>query len=461
MTRRKALSIIIAFAVCAAIVLAPAPAGLTREGQNALAIFALCFVLWVGNALPLAVTSLFAIVLLPTLKVLPASRSFELFGSPVVFFILGAFILAAALMRSGLSTRLALAFLRRFGSSPKSLLAGVIFSGGFLAFWMPQHAVAALLFPIVLEIAHALDLRPVKSRYGRALFLALAWGAVIGGVATFLGGARNPLALGILSQHYDMSITFVEWVVAVAPFSVLLMGCAYFLLLRSFGVDVEDVSRARDALDQKAKALGPVSRREKGVGIVMLLTIVAWVVSGRVVGLASISILAAVALFVFNLIEWKSVEEYVNWGVILMYGGAIAIATALHESGGARWIALVAEDRIAGLPPFWMLMVFAVAAAFLTEAISNVAAVALLLPICFGLMEGSGVSPISVVFVVAVPAGLAFSLPMGTPANAIAYSAGYYRLRDSFLAGAVLKIIALVLFVLVVKLYWPLIGIGE
>ncbi|MCK4460336.1 MAG: anion permease, partial [candidate division Zixibacteria bacterium] len=241
MTRRKTLSIIIAFAVCAGIVLAPAPDGLTREGQNALAIFALCFVLWVSNALPLAVTSLFAIVLLPTLRVLPASRSFELFGSPVVFFILGAFILAAALMRSGLSTRLALAFLRRFGGSPKSLLAGVIFSGGFLAFWMPQHAVAALLFPIILEIAHALDLQPVKSRYGRALFLALAWGAVVGGVATFLGGARNPLALGMLSQHYDMSISFVEWVVAVAPFSIILMGCAYLLLLRGFGVDIEDV----------------------------------------------------------------------------------------------------------------------------------------------------------------------------------------------------------------------------
>ena len=460
MNRRKTLSIVIAFAVCAGIILAPTPDGLTREGQNALAIFALCFVLWVGNALPLSVTSLFAIVLLPTLKVLPASRSFELFGSPVVFFILGAFILAAAMMRSGLSTRLALAFLRRFGGSPRSLLAGVIFSGGFLAFWMPQHAVAALMFPIVLEIAHALDLQPVKSRYGRALFLALAWGAVVGGVATFLGGARNPLALGILSQHYDMSITFVEWVVAVAPFSIVLMGCAYLLLLRGFGVDVEDVSRARDVLDQKAKALGPVSRREKGVGIVMFLTIIAWVVSGRVMGLASISILAAVALFVFNLIDWKSVEEYVNWGVILMYGGAIAIATALHESGGARWIAYVAEDRIAGLPPFWMLMVFAVAAAFLTEAISNVAAVALMLPICFGLMEGSGVSPISVVFVVAVPAGLAFSLPMGTPANAIAYSAGYYRLRDSFVAGAIFKIVALLLFALVVKLYWPILGLG-
>ncbi len=213
MRHRRALLIVIALAVCAGIVLAPTPEGLTREGQNAIAIFALCFVLWVGNALPLSVTSLFAIVLLPTLRVIPATRSFELFGSPVVFFILGAFILAAAMMRSGLSTRLALAFLRRFGGSARSLLAGVIFSGGFLAFWMPEHAVAALLFPIVLEIVRALDLKPVKSGYGRALFLALAWGAGVGGVATFLGGARAPLALGILRQHYDMTIPFLDWMV--------------------------------------------------------------------------------------------------------------------------------------------------------------------------------------------------------------------------------------------------------
>ncbi len=459
MKRRRVLSILIAAVVCAGIILAPTPSGLTREGQNAIAIFGLCFVLWVGNALPLSVTSLFAIVLLPTLRVIPASRSFALFGSPVVFFILGAFILAAAMMRSGLSTRLALAFLRRFGGSPGQLLAGVIFSGGLLAFLMPAHAVAALLFPIVLEIVHALELRPMRSGYGRALLLALAWGAVIGGVATFLGGARNPLALGILQEHYDQSIGFLQWMVAVAPFAIVLMGVGYFVLSRACRIEVTDVSEASRVLDQKARSLGSLSLREKGVAAIMVLTIAAWIVAGQNMGLASISLLAAVSLFVFDLIDWQSVEEYVNWGVILMYGGAIAIATALHESGGAAWIAEVAVQRLSGLPPFMMFLVFAVAATILTEAISNVAAVALFLPIAFGIAEGSGLAPIPVVFAVAVPAGLAFALPMGTPPNAIAYSAGYYRLRDSVILGAVLKLAAIALLALVARVYWPLLGI--
>jgi sodium-dependent dicarboxylate transporter 2/3/5 len=457
--RRRVIFITAALVACAAIALMPTPEGLSREGQNAIAIFALCFILWVSNALPLAVTSLLAIVLLPTLRVISSERSFALFGSSVVFFILGAFILAAALMRSGLSTRLAVAFLRSFGRSPMALLGGVIFSGGFLAFWMPEHAVAALLFPIVLEIARALEIVPNRSGYGKLLFLALAWGAVIGGVATFLGGARAPLALGILGEHYDLSIGFLEWMLAAAPFSVLLMAVAFFLLPRIIRVDVSDVSRARAALDAKARELGPLSAREKGVAVITVATVIAWIVAGGAVELASIAILAAVSLFVFGLIDWRSVEEYVNWGVILMYGGAIAIAAALHQTGGAAWIAHVAMSRVGGLSSFWMLMIFAVVAAFLTEAISNVAAVAVLLPICFGVAEGTGVPPVAVVFAVAVPAGLAFALPMGTPPNAIAYSAGYYRLRDSVLAGSLLKIVALAILIVVIRFYWPFLGI--
>jgi sodium-dependent dicarboxylate transporter 2/3/5 len=457
--RAKILSIVIALVLLGAIAFAPSPAGLSRAGQNAIAIFVLCFVLWVSNALPLAVTSLLAIVLLPMLGVVPLTRSFALFGSPVVFFILGAFMLAAALMRSGLSTRLAVAFIRRFGKTPKSLIAGIILSGGFLAFWMPEHAVAAMLFPIVLEIARALDLQPRKSGYGAALFLALAWGAVVGGIATFLGGARAPLALGILSEHYDLTIGFLDWMVAVAPLSIILMFAAYFVLTKFFPMDVQDIARAKDALDAKARELGPVSAREKGVSAITALTIAAWIFAGRDFGLAPIALLASVALFVFGLIEWKSVEEYVNWGVILMYGGALAIAAALHETGGAKWIADVVMARAAGLPSMWVVATFALLAAFLTEAISNVAAVALLLPICFGVAEGAGIGPITVVYAVAVPAGLAFALPMGTPPNAIAFSAGYFRLKDSVAAGAILKLVALVILLVVAKFYWAFLGI--
>ncbi|MCK4829768.1 anion permease, partial [bacterium] len=213
-------------------VILPTPAGLSRPAQNCLAVFVLCIALWVTALIPISITGLLAIVLLPALKVIDSRTAFSLFGSSPVFFILGVFIMAAALMKTGLSSRMALFFLTKFDRGPRSLIAGILLSSAFLSFWMPEHAVAAMMLPIVLEIARALKLEPIVSDYGKALFLSLAWGAIIGGVGTLLGGARNPLAIGILQQTFDMNITFLQWVIAAVPivFVLLIIALPYILL---------------------------------------------------------------------------------------------------------------------------------------------------------------------------------------------------------------------------------------
>ncbi len=155
----------------ALIVYLPTPEGLTIEGKKALAIFVLCVVLWVSQVIPLMITSLLAIILFPLMGILPADKTYSLFGNQAVFFILGAFILASAVRRAGLSDRIALIFLTWFGHSPKVLLLGVILLSAFFSFWMSEHAVAAMMFPIVTTIALSLKLKPNKSNYGKALFL--------------------------------------------------------------------------------------------------------------------------------------------------------------------------------------------------------------------------------------------------------------------------------------------------
>ena len=190
------------------IVYLPAPEGLTDDGKKALAIFVLCVIFWVSHVIPLMITSLLAIILFPLLGVLPAEKTYSLFGNQAVFFILGAFILASAVTRTGLSNRIALMFLKWFGHSPKILLLGVIVLSAFSSFWMSAHAVAAMMFPIITAIALSLELKPGESSYGRSLFLGTAWGCVIGGVATFLGGARAPLAIGMLHDTTGESIGF-------------------------------------------------------------------------------------------------------------------------------------------------------------------------------------------------------------------------------------------------------------
>jgi sodium-dependent dicarboxylate transporter 2/3/5 len=459
MPKVKTPFLILAVVVTVIIFLLPLPEGLSPEGRAALAVFAICFILWTTGALPLSITSLLAIALLPLLGAIDAGRAFSLFGNRAVFFILGAFILAAAMMSSGLSARIALFFLRRFEASPKRLLSGVILSCAFMALWMPEHAVAALMFPIVLEIARALKLEPRVSNYGKAIFLSMAWGCVIGGVATLLGGARNPLAIGILAEKYNLSISFTQWMVAVFPIPVVLLVVVHLLVFKFFAPEIADVRPARQVLALRVESLGRVSAKEAKVLVTMLVTIGAWIGIGERVGLATISILGASALFVIQAINWNDVEKYVNWGVILMYGGAIALAAALEITGAARWVVAYVL-RSVELGPFTLIAFAAVVSIVLTEAMSNAAVVALVLPIAFELADSvPGMSPIAMVFAVAVPAGLAFTLPIGTPHNAIAYSARYHRIRDSVKAGVLLNLAALTVFLLVARFYWPRLGI--
>ena len=194
------------------LLLMPTSAGLNPAGQRALAVFILTLTLWLTHVLPLSVTSLLGIALLPLLNVMSLEYTFSLFGSKAIFFILGALILASGLYQTGLGSRLAFKNISFSGNSPLKLLYGVLFTAAFLSLIMPEHAVAALLFPIVLEIAVSLDLKPLESNYGKLLFLTMAWGTVIGGITTYLGGARNLLAAGLLEKHYGISIGFFEWI---------------------------------------------------------------------------------------------------------------------------------------------------------------------------------------------------------------------------------------------------------
>jgi sodium-dependent dicarboxylate transporter 2/3/5 len=435
------------------------PEGLNLPAQRAIVIFILCLVLWMTNIIPLAITSLLAIVLIPLLGVMDTKTAFSLFGNQAVFFILGAFILAAALMKSGLSTRLALIFLTRIKKSPQALLLSVLLGAAFLAFWMPAHAVAALMFPIILDIARSLKLKPRKSSYGKALFLSLAWGAVIGGVATLLGGARNPLAIGMLWEEYRLRIGFLEWMIAVVPIVLIMLVFAYAVIRIFFRIDIEDVTLAENTLKEEIKQLGKMAREEKAVGIIMVVTIICWMTLSNTIGLATIAILSAVSLFVFNIVHWKEIEEYVNWGVILMYGGAIALGFALDHTQAAEWLASQALSPFT-VTPFAFIIIITFIAKFLTEGISNAATVAILLPLAFALGESYNLSPIIMVYAVAVPAGLAFSLPMGTPPNAICYASGYYKISDAVKAGIFLNIISWITFLVMVKIYWPLIGLN-
>lgn len=444
------------FALSATVAFMPTPEGLEVSGQRAIAIFLLCFIFWLTNAVPLVITSLFAIILLPLLGVLDSKTSYALFGNQAVFFILGAFILASAMMQSGLSTRVALLLLRLFNRGRTSLVMGLLLIPAGLSFVMSEHAVAALFFPIVLDIAKHLQLRE-GNRYGMALFFAVTWGSIIGGIATFLGGARALLAVGIMEETTGQTVAFVPWMLAALPTVVLMLVVAAGVLLWMIRHEQHHFLRAAAVVESTLSGLGKPSRREYAIALLMILTIAAWIFFGHSVGLATIAIGAVVVAFLFKLMSWKQVERHVNWGIFLMYGGAIALGFALDQSGAAQWLTSVVMDHLA-LTPLLLFVMLAALSTALTEGISNSAVIAVLLPVGLALGGTLGISPAIITLSIAIPAGLAFMLPISTPANALAVSSRYVSTKTMLTTGLFLNTVAVVIFILVARFYWPLIG---
>jgi solute carrier family 13 (sodium-dependent dicarboxylate transporter), member 2/3/5 len=435
------------------------PSGLTVEGAKSLGVFSLCIALWVTGAIPLAITSLLGMALIPLLGIMDSAEAFSIFGNRAVFFILGALMLAAALYKTGLGTRIAYYLLMRFNKKPRSIVLGIMLSAALLSCIMPEHAVAAMLFPIVLEIADSMNLKPFKSSFGKGLFIALAWGAIIGGITTYLGGARNLLAVSLLEKNYGITIGFFEWIGFVLPIPIIILTIAYLVLIKFFKPEMSSAEDAYQSLSSKVESMGPISTKELKLSVVLVLVIGAWLFFSVAIHISVTAILGGVAIFILKVIDWKDMVDYINWGVILMYGGAIVVATSITTTGATAWLAGQLLTHVS-LSPVLFIVLIIILTVFITEGISNVAAVAIMIPLAFSVGDILNLNPVAVTLLVALPGGLAFCLPMGTPPNAIAFSSGYYSIGEVLRPGIILNIISIVVILIVALFYWPLVNLS-
>jgi sodium-dependent dicarboxylate transporter 2/3/5 len=437
---------------------APVPAGLTAEAKTASAIFVFCTALWITNILPFGITGLIAIAALGILGAMRPNEAFAAFGSSAVFFLIGVFIIGGALVDSGLSKRCALLFLRYFEHSPYAFATGMMLAAAFGTLWMPNQATSAMLFPIAVEVALALRLRPLSSTYAKTLFLSLAWGAMIGSNASMLGSTRAALALGMLQESFDRSISFTQWVVASLPSVILGLAVAPFILRLCFPREDVHFGSARTMLERTVAEMGHANRRQWKVGLIVSLTIAAWVLVGHRVDLAIISLLGASLLFAARTLSWEEAERRIFWNIVLMYGGAIALGVAIDRTGAARWLV---EQYLGGMqfPPLLTVGLVVVGTLLLSEFMSNAAAVAVMLPMAFSLGEPLGASPVALTLATSIGAGLDFALPFSSAPNTIVFASGYLRMIDVVKAGGLMTIASVLIVLLVAWLWWPLIGL--
>jgi sodium-dependent dicarboxylate transporter 2/3/5 len=434
------------------------PADLSEQGYKVLCVFFLCVSLWTTNLIPLSITSLLAIALIPMMGIMDAAEVYSFFGNKAVFFILGVFIMSAAMIACGLSARLSIWVIDNWGDSPSHLLTAIYFLSAFCSCFMSEHAVAAMMFPIVLEIVNALNLSKEDSSFGKGMFFALAWGCIIGGTATVFGGGRVLLGVEILEKTaHETSIGILEYTQLSFPMVIILFICGWVALKLSFSLDVKDIEPVHRILQKKLEVMGAVSIKEKGIAGVMFLTLIAWLFFSEDLGIANIALVAIVLLFVLNLINWKMVEEHVNWSIILMYGGAICLGEVMSKSGAALWLAKHAFEGTSYSVPVFLLIV-AVLSAVLTNFMSNSAVIAVLLPPALSMSDTYGVSFSMVAMTVILTSNFAFMLPIGTPASAIAYSSGFITIGDMARTGFSLSLLGMIAFAILLFFYWPMIG---
>ena len=454
---RREILLALFFAVFFFLISLEGPVDLSREGYKVLCVFFLCVSLWTTNLIPLSITSLLAIAMIPMMGIMNASDVYSFFGNKAVFFILGVFILSAAMIACGLSARLSIWVIDNWGANPSRLLMAIYFLSAFSSCFMSEHAVAAMMFPIVLEIVNTLGLRKEDSVFGKGMFFALAWGCIIGGTATVFGGGRVLLGVEILEKTtHNASIGILEYTKLSFPLVFILFICGWVVLKLFFSPDITDIEPVHQVLQKKLKSMGAVTIKEKGIACVMILTLIAWFCFSEDIGIANIALIAIVLLFVLNLINWRMVEEHVNWSIILMYGGAICLGEVMSQSGAALWLAKHAFEGTAS--PIIFLLLVAILSTVLTNFMSNSAVIAVLLPPALSMSDTYGLSPSMVAMTVILTSNFAFMLPIGTPASAVAYSSRFISIGEMVRTGSLLSLLGMVAFATLLFFYWPLLG---
>ncbi|WP_369798276.1 DASS family sodium-coupled anion symporter [Methanothermobacter sp. CaT2] len=438
------LSLLLALAVY----LVPLP-GLRASGHAALALLVFAVTMWATEAVPLAVTSLIILFAQPLIGVESFENAVIGFANPILFLMIGGFIMAEAIRKSGLAQRFTYYLLGRLGTSPERGLFVSIFSTGLLSAWIENVVAFAMLLPIIKEIVDIMgcsEPEKGKSNYAKAMILGASFGSLAGGFGTEIGTAPNLMAAAYTS------IPFLNWMIFGLPLSIAMLLVTWFLLMRIFPSEVRALENGDALIGERIRMMGSMSRDEKLSAGILLFAILLWVTAGFTgINSYSVSLIAAVMFIFAGVITWKDAQKNIDWGLVVFFGGALSLGSALLKTGAAAWII----DKLVGMlgsdpSTVIVMLVLMAVAVIITQVMSNIALSAILVPLSVTLASAQH-QPIGVYAVpVAIACSLSFMLPMADPTVAMAYGSGYVKLRDIPRAGIPIIAVGIILTVLVI-----------
>ncbi|XLW42603.1 DASS family sodium-coupled anion symporter [Pseudaeromonas sp. ZJS20] len=405
------------------------------EINSGLAILVTIGLLWLTEAIPLAITALLVPVLAVLLGVFPLKEALSEFANPILYLFLGGFTLAAALAHQGLDTLLAQRILRlargRLGWG--ALLLFLITA--CLSMWISNTATTAMMMPLAMGLAHRLD--PEQDRPTLVfLLLGVAYSASIGGIGTLVGSPPNAIAAA------QLGMSFTDWLLFGLPVVVLLWPVAIALLWWG----LKPRLNVRFALEDQPLLW---TRGRRLTLLIFALTVLGWIFSAPLAswlgGIAQfdslIALLAVVAVTICGVARWQDINQATDWGVLLLFGGGLTLSAVLSQTGTSAFLAEQITLALRGAHPFSILLLLAAFVVFLTELTSNTATAALLIPLFISVAEPLQVAPVVMAVLIAVGASCAFMLPVATPPNAIVYASGLIRQREMMRAGLGLNLV--------------------
>lgn len=446
--------------VAGLILLSSAPEGMPLAAWHLVAMACWMVIWWLTEAVPIPATALLPIVVMPLLsidKIKPVAANY---GHPLIFLFLGGFLLAAAMQHVGLHRRIALQIVSRVGTSPSRIILGFMLATAFLSMWISNTATTIMMFAVGLSVidfvAQQTDDKKMVRNFGVALMLSIGYSASIGGVGTLIGTPPNALLASFLQNTYNIEITFFNWMLLGVPVVAIMLPTAWLLLTRflfpSHQINIKDPSVV---VQRELTALGVMSRGEKLVAIVFLSAALSWIFRKFLVDLTGlpindtiIALIASLVLFTVPIsrskgqfaLDWEAARN-VPWGVLLLFGGGLALAGGFKGTGLAEWIG----NTVAGVEVSTIVLVLLVTVAivYLTEITSNTASTATFLPVLAAVAVGLGLDPLILCVPVALGASMAFMMPVATPPNAIVFAYEQMELRDMVRAGFLLNLVAI------------------
>ena len=480
--RTRIVGLFLGLGIFILFLLSPAPEGMNPNGWKVLAVTALMATWWITDAIPIPVTALLPIVLFPLLGILPPRATAAPYADDVIYLFMGGFFLAVAMERWNLHQRLALNIIKRTGTSPNMLVLGFMIATTFLSMWVSNTATAMMMIPIGLAVvSEVTGLTPSQLRLGaatgadlnigRALMLAIAYSASVGGITTIIGTPPNAIMVGTVNRLFDYQITFLDWMLVGVPLAIVTLAFVWVILTQFF-FPAENFSRGdvSGLIDQKLKDLGPWTKEEKAVAFIGVCMASMWILRGFVfkhfpalsmVNDSTIAIAGALMLFCWPrnikksefLLDWKTAVN-IPWNVVLLFGGGLALANGFSHTDLTGYVGQHLMN-LQGVHVFLVLIIVVILGGSLTEIVSNTATATLIVPIMAAVALAMGINPIGPMMAAALVCSYCFMLPVATPPNAIAYATGCFTIKDMAKVGITINLLSLLLIPVVVYFLVP------